>query len=463
MRVVVGLLVLGVVLVGGAFVGAGYMAAPTLAIAAPGPWVGAATPLDVTVTSADAAATAIAITFEQNGTRTTLFDRRAGGDPGPAAPDLRVEETDAGTLRVVRTISPALVPGLAGGAARIHVDAARAVLWGLRRRATTVTHEVTVRLEKPRVSVLSTHHYVNVGGAEMVVYRVSPEDVESGVVVGDLEYPGYPAAGARGAGLSGDDPGLRVAFFAVLHDQPVTTPIRVYARDLAGNSARADVESRVFPKPFKQSRIEVDDRLLERVVPAILAGTTEIAPAGPLIEQFVAINSDLRARNAATIASWSAKTSPDLLWRGTPFHPFRNNAVESAFADRRTYVYQGKEVDRQVHLGFDLASVARAPIVAANHGRVLFAGELGIYGNAVIIDHGMGLQSLYAHLSAVDVAAGADVARDQVIGRSGLTGLAAGDHLHFTMLVAGRMVNPVEWWDPHWIEDRILRKLREAR
>ena len=149
-----------------------------------------------------------------------------------------------------------------------------------------------------------------------------------------------------------------------------------------------------------------------------------------------------------------------MLWRGVVFHPFQNNAVESAFADQRTYLYKGKEVDKQVHLGFDLASFAGTPIVAANRGKVLYADELGIYGNCVIVDHGMGLQSLYAHLSSIEVKAGQDVEKEQTLGRSGMTGLAGGDHLHFTMLVNGHMVNPVEWWDSHWIEDRILRKLR---
>ncbi len=145
------------------------------------------------------------------------------------------------------------------------------------------------------------------------------------------------------------------------------------------------------------------------------------------------------------------------------FHPFTNSAVESAFADHRTYVYKGREVDQQIHLGFDLASYTGTPIVAANRGKVLFADELGIYGNCVIVDHGMGVQSLYAHLSSIDVKPGQMVEKEATLGRSGMTGLAGGDHLHFTMLVNGRMVNPVEWWDAHWIEDRILRKLRAGR
>jgi murein DD-endopeptidase MepM/ murein hydrolase activator NlpD len=218
----------------------------------------------------------------------------------------------------------------------------------------------------------------------------------------------------------------------------------------------------VFPKPFKRSRIDVDDRLLDRVVPAILEGTTDVKPDGDTLTRFLVINGELRQKNNAKIASFAAQTKPEMLWRGAVFHPFGNTAVESAFADHRTYIYKGKQVDQQVHLGFDLASYAGTPIVSANRGIVLFAEELGIYGNCVIIDHGLGVQSLYGHLSSIDVKPGQAVEKEQQIGRSGMTGMAGGDHLHFTMLVNGKMVNPVEWWDSHWIEDRILRKLRAA-
>jgi murein DD-endopeptidase MepM/ murein hydrolase activator NlpD len=286
--------------------------------------------------------------------------------------------------------------------------------------------------------------------------------VASGVRVGEIEYPGFPASGATVDGVSISDPAVRVAFFAVLHDQPVNTPIVLFARDEAGNAATAAFDSRVFPKPFKQSRIPLDDRLLDRVVPAILAGTTEVAPEGANIDKFVVINSELRRRNAETIASLAEQTAPEMLFRGVVFHPFTNTAVQSAFADRRTYLYNGREVDRQVHLGFDLASVAQAPVPAANRGVVLFARELGIYGNCVIVDHGFGVQSLYAHLSSFSVQEGATVEKGQELGRTGITGLAGGDHLHFTMLVNGQMVNPIEWWDPKWFEDRVLRKLRDA-
>jgi murein DD-endopeptidase MepM/ murein hydrolase activator NlpD len=125
-------------------------------------------------------------------------------------------------------------------------------------------------------------------------------------------------------------------------------------------------------------------------------------------------------------------------------------------------MYKGKEIDQQVHLGFDLAVTSAVAVVAANDGKVVHASPLGIYGNCVIIDHGLGVQSLYAHLSSFDVKVGDTVTKGQPIGRSGMTGLAGGDHLHFTMLVNGNAVNAVEWWDKKWMEDRVLRKVREA-
>ena len=134
----------------------------------------------------------------------------------------------------------------------------------------------------------------------------------------------------------------------------------------------------------------------------------------------------------------------------------------AVFADQRTYIYNGKEVDQQTHLGFDLAVTANVPVLAANSGKVVNADWLGIYGNCVVIDHGLGVSSLYGHLSSIDVKVGDTVSKGQVLGRSGMTGLAGGDHLHFTMLVGGHPVNPVEWWDSHWIQDRVERKLRDA-
>jgi len=279
------------------------------------------------------------------------------------------------------------------------------------------------------------------------------------VRVGDIEYPGFPVPGAS-------DPALKAAFFALLYDQDLNTPIAAFARDEAGNQAKATFVDNVFPKPQKKSRIELDDKFITRAVPDILEHSPELKvppPANPddMLAAFLKVNGELRRMNAETIASFAAKTSPTRLWEG-PFAQLGNSKVEAAFADHRTYVYHGKEVDQQVHLGFDLAVTTHVPVVAAADGIVLNANWLGIYGNCVVLDHGMGVQSLYGHLQSFDIKVGDKVKRGQQLGLSDTTGLAAGDHLHFTMLVNGRMVNPVEWWDAHWMEDRVNRKFREA-
>jgi len=312
------------------------------------------------------------------------------------------------------------------------------------------------------ISVLSTKHYINLGGSEMVVYRATPADVESGVQVGDITYRGFPGSGARMEGVHITDPAVKIAFIALRYDQDVNTPMHAYARDEAGNTARADFDHLAFPKPFKKSTIPIDDKFIGRAMPWIYENTTEIKSTGDNLQDFLQANGKLRKLNAEKISSYAQQSAPEILWGGAVFHPFTNTAVEAAFADQRTYLYGGKEVDRQTHLGFDLARVVNSPVVAANRGKVLHAGPLGIYGNCVILDHGMGVQSLYGHLSSIAVKVGDTVEKEQEMGKSGMTGMAGGDHLHFTMLVNGQMVNPVEWWDQHWIQDRIIRKLREA-
>jgi murein DD-endopeptidase MepM/ murein hydrolase activator NlpD len=456
MKYLAGLILILLLIAGGTYFVAGQMSAPAIAIEKPDKFVGVSSPLEVAISAPNAASmNPMRIVLEQNGKQTPLFSLDS---PGKA--QIKQEGTDK--VRIALEIGKQSIPDLQSGAARIIVTAGRPVVRGIRTLESTAARDVQVRLERPRVAVISTHHYVNHGGSELVVYRVTPDDVESGVLVGDVEYPGFRASGATAEGVKIADPAVRVAFFALLYDQDVNTPMRVYARDPAGNTARADFDHRTFPKPFKKSTIALDAKFLDRVVPAILESTTDIRPEGDTLAKFLAINGELRRKNAEKIASFAKQTAPEILWRGVVFHPFTNTAVESAFADHRTYIFSGKEVDRQVHLGFDLASLAGTPIVAANRGKVLFADELGIYGNCVILDHGMGVQSLYAHLSAIEVKDGQDVEKEQTLGRSGMTGLAGGDHLHFTMLVNGRMVNPVEWWDAHWIADRILRKLKAA-
>ena len=442
------LIVLVLLAVGAAalWVNAGRAEGPAIEITGPA-LIGQTGEIAVKVSAPGGTLTGLAVALVQGGATMPIFDLTPATAAGLA--------TVGDEVTVVRPAGKRTLPDLKAGEAQVNVTAVRPVLFGLRQATSTATRTLEVRLTPPQVAVLSQFHYVNHGGSELVVYRVNPPDAESGVRVGDREYRGFPAGGA--------DPALRLAFFALLWDQELNTPITVFARDTVGNVGSGSFEFRVFPKQFRSSTINLDDRFLARVVPAILQNTPELTVDDPnnLLASYLTINRDLRRINNETISALAAVTSPEILWRG-PFKQLINTAVEAGFADQRTYVYGGADVDRQVHLGFDLASTAAASVLAANRGRVLHAGWLGIYGNCVILDHGMGLQSLYAHLSSISVSEGQMVESEAELGRSGATGLAGGDHLHFTMLLGGNAITPIDWWSGQWVQDRIVRKLTDA-
>jgi murein DD-endopeptidase MepM/ murein hydrolase activator NlpD len=447
------LIVLALVVGGGAWLYAGRLEGPSIDLRQPGQFIGQATPLELVVETPGGQFSRVDVTLEQGGQTHPVFSLDQ-----PAQGTVRQETADR--LFVIRQVGKRDIPALQAGPARIVVRAARPVVYGIREATSEATRDVEVRLEPPRVGVLSTFHFINHGGAEFVVYRATPPDVESGVIVGDVRYPGFPASGA---GIQGDE-ALRVAFFALPFEQDLTTPITVFARDPAGNEVTTPLDHTPFPKPFRRSRIEIDDRFLQRVVPAIASASPEanIPTSGDLVPAFLKINRDMRQANGQTIAALAAKTSPQMLWKDA-FQPLGNASIEAGFADNRTYFYMNQEIDRQVHLGFDLAVTERIPVLAGNTGIVVYADDLGIYGNCVIVDHGLGVQTLYAHLSSMDVKAGDKVQKGQTLGRSGMTGLAGGDHLHFTVLVNGQAVNAVEWWDPKWMQDRVFRKIAEVQ
>lgn len=326
--------------------------------------------------------------------------------------------------------------------------------WGrfFRGGRSEVLLDLPVRFLPPSIEVLTSQHYINQGGCDMAVFKVSAGTVESGIQVGKYFFPSWP--------LKESAPETRLCVFAYPYDVDPRTPARIVARDDAGNESLANFNYQVFPKKFKADTITLTDDFMNRVVPPILSQTPELRDQGSLLKNFLLENGPLRQMDAQQLVALSQKTSPRFTWN-QPFVPLGNAQVEASFADYRTYMYNGEVVDHQTHLGFDLAVVQHTPVVAANDGVVVRTSYFGIYGNAVIVDHGCGLQSLYAHLSSIGVKEAEQVKRGQVIAHSGQTGLAGGDHLHFTMLLEGVPVNPVEWWDPHWIHDRIEAKFQQ--
>jgi murein DD-endopeptidase MepM/ murein hydrolase activator NlpD len=308
-----------------------------------------------------------------------------------------------------------------------------------------------IDLAKPRIQVDSGLTYIARGGSGAVVYRVGESTLRDGVQVGDSFYRGYPAPGKE------QDASHRVALFAVATDSPADPRIEVIAEDSAGNVGRAS-----WPAVLKEKKLPEDDVILPasflKTKVRNLADVEGIA-TDDLEKAFNEINTRVRASNEAQIREVVANSAQTQLWKGA-FVQLKNSQVTSRFAEQRSYFSNGVKISNATHFGYDLASTSGAPIGASNSGRVVFADELGIYGQCVIVDHGLGLFTLYAHLSRIDVSAGDNVDKRGQLGLSGATGLAGGDHLHFATIVGGTYVEPLEWWDPLWVRTHVEARIK---
>jgi murein DD-endopeptidase MepM/ murein hydrolase activator NlpD len=335
-------------------------------------------------------------------------------------------------------------PNLKDGPAQLVVEAVSNDFAG---HTDSAAFDVTVVLEPPSVSADGERHYINQGGAEVVALTPGGNWNEAGVRVGKYTFRSFPMPG---------NPSQRFSMIAYPWDLPDDVVPMVYARNAAGTEATASVTVTIKPKKFRARDFDLTDALMDKLVHSV-DSSGALAPGKDLLARFLFINGPMRRSNNQQLADLRLQTEEKILWTGAFLHWGKE---EANFADLRDYIYHGQKVDRQVHLGFDLSDVAHGPVFAANNGRVVWARDLGIYGNCIVLDHGYSVQSIYGHLSEIGVKVGDWVDKGKRIGVAGETGLAGGIHVHFGMQVDGVQVNPREWWDEHWIHDHVLIRLQ---
>jgi murein DD-endopeptidase MepM/ murein hydrolase activator NlpD len=306
---------------------------------------------------------------------------------------------------------------------------------------TIQTYPIIMDTHPPKISILHSTRYVSPGGAGMVVYKIDDAAEKHGLTVNGHFNPGFP--------VSGESDDRYVAFFGLPYDTEKIDEAAVSATDLAGNTGNAAFGIILKKKNFKHDDIHISDNFLALKIPEFTQAYPQLT--GTPVEKFVYINSQIRKENYQTIVAATTTPFPQRLWHGV-FERMARSSRMAGFAEYRTYYYNNDEIDKEVHLGIDLASTKRAEIHAANRGNVVFADYLGIYGNTIILDHGQGIFSLYSHLSEIATAVGEQKDKGAVIGFSGATGMAGGDHLHFSMIVNGIFVTPLEWWDQQWLQ-----------
>lgn len=371
----------------------------------------------------------LSIFAEQNGKQTKLLSRDVFENPLDITVEFDLSQTKFrnGPVTITATATDRSIYNLGKG------------------NTATKSWKFEMDTKKPRIAVLSGQHNINRGGAGCVAYTVNEEVSESGVRIGDEFFRGYK-----------QDNGTYLCFFAFPQDMQVKdfAPVLI-ATDKAGNTRKDSFYYHVNDRQFRHDVINLPDRFLNAKMPQF---EDTFPDAANQLERYLMVNRELRVKNRAAMHELGSKSVTKPLWEGR-FERLPNAANRARFGDRRVYRYKGKDVDHQTHLGIDLASVRRAPIPAANTGKVVHTGFFGIYGESVVIDHGCGLMTLYSHMSQIDVQIGDMVKKNQIIGRTGATGLAGGDHLHFGVFVGGVPVNPIEWWDARWIGNNIASRM----
>lgn len=367
---------------------------------------------------------------EQNGTRYQVF-----------AFDEKQKPSD---VTVSFTTGVKTTPQLQAGSAKLIVEATSD---DLLRKTGRAERDVMVVTQPPSISADSEQHYLYQGMADLATFSVSGNYTEAGVRVGDQKYRAWPMPGGK--------PGL-FSLFAFAWNMPQDTLPLVYAANGAGNDVTTPLVV-VFPKKeqpkYTTHELQVSDAFMQKVV-----GELDPNGTGDLVARFVKINSEMRKANNKTLSDLRLKTADKFLW-SQPFIRQPHSQAEATFADLRNYIYHGQKIDQQVHLGYDLAVTQNVGVQASNDGKVVYAAPLGIYGNCIVVDHGYGLQTIYGHLSRIDVHEGDMVKQGQVMGLSGMTGMAGGDHIHFAMQLDGVQIDPKEWWDRHWIQDHIASRV----
>jgi len=247
--------------------------------------------------------------------------------------------------------------GLREGAFELEIKASDASLAGFGKGNTT-TRRMEMRMDSlpPRISVKTMPPYVRRGGVGTIAYTVSEDVRTSGVKVGDLFFPGFRQP-------NGD----YYCFFAFPHFLTVQQYAPdIMAEDMAGNVTSSRLAFRPIDKQFRHDNIPLSDNFLNSKMPDFQA---DFPDATSMLDLFLKVNSVMRKSNEEKLLEVGRNTASSMLWKGE-FLRLPNSANRAGFADHRSYIYGGRVVDEQTHLGLDLASLAMAPIPAANSGRL---------------------------------------------------------------------------------------------
>ncbi len=308
----------------------------------------------------------------------------------------------------------------------------------------------------PLVKVLATSETIARGGSALVVFEAKDANLKDAyVMVNNLKFEATPYRkdGYWATLIAWDFRQKHLKIYAV-------------ATDTAGNKTTKEIKIAPIKRRYRVSNIVISDKFIDGKITTVASRYPKIAHIKDKLKRFKAVNETLRIDNERKIHELAKRLSKKMMhsWKIRAFYPLKGAKLVADFGGERHYFYKDKtkQISTSFHMGYDLASVRHAPIVSSNSGIVVNASRNGIYGNMPMIDHGFGLYTLYGHCSKIFVKKSQKVKAGEVIARTGTTGLALGDHLHFGILVHGVEVWPMDWMRGNWIKKNIKNVFEKA-
>lgn len=343
----------------------------------------------------------------------------------------------------------------------------------------------------PELEIVTTEHNARKGGVELVFYRVKGGALSgdfgpgpnrdssvskfvgfSGVKMSTWLFPGFPAHTLDTVFEAYPD--LYFSLFPVPLDFEASRGSAViFARDGVGNVNTKRLPLKIGSSKAKRVTYELDLHTLETQAAALwpsyeaLVEGADVSFSEPkdindLLKRYREFNVRFRKEVDERIGKLLSKPRMTKYWRGRLGRQTGYTQVYG-YNETQNFEFEGSGAGVVISGGVGYSSLKERPVRAANNGVVVFCGELGPLGTSVILDHGFGLSSLYGNLSECISREGTLANANDVIGKSGRSGLNHFSGVHFEVRVQGLPVNPEEWWDRRWIRDHLDKKVEKVK
>ena len=252
-----------------------------------------------------------------------------------------------------------------------------------------------------------------------------------------------------------------MALYAIdAENPPSTKDIAVFAEDQAGNSNSTGFYNKILSNKAKRRDVGLSSQFIRGKLASLLDRSSQTGTS--ISERFKLVNENLRSVNERQLESYLQGPRFEKLWTGA-FENFPATP-SSLFGDTINYYLDNELLGSSTQTNMlYLFPASRREVPAVAPGFVLFAGSLGVYGDSVLMDHGLGLVSLYGQLEEIRVSKGDRVDQGVTIGTVGSTGFAQQRSLLFGLRVHGTPVSPIEWFDKSWYHSHVTHKIEELK